>query len=106
MRSLEQSNPRSLAKVYSMPMITLVLAATALAQIASNPTALVREGMDAREAVKISDNIYQAVGFGNTLMIVTAGGNAIVDTSMPAPARVNVKLLKAKSADPVKYMML
>ena len=77
-----------------------------LAQIPSNPTVLVREGMDAREAVKITDNIYQAVGFGNTYMIVTPAGNVIVDTSMPAPARLHIKLLKEKSAAPIKYIIL
>jgi alkyl sulfatase BDS1-like metallo-beta-lactamase superfamily hydrolase len=71
-----------------------------------NPTSLVREGMDAREAVKITDNIYQAVGFGNTFMIVTPAGNVIVDTSMPGPARLHVKLLKEKSSAPVKYIIL
>src|SRR5258706_5577232 len=87
--------------------ITRALAAdAAMAQVPANPTTLVREGMDAREALKISDNIYQAVGFGNTYMIVTSAGNVIIDTSSPGPARLHVKLLKEKSAAPVKYIIL
>ena len=75
--------------------ITLALATTtAFAQLPANPTTLVREGMDAREALKIAGNIYQAVGFGNTYMVVTPAGNVIIDTSSAGPARLHVKLLK------------
>src|SRR4051794_40157594 len=76
------------------------------AQVPANPTALVREGMDAREAVKITNEIYQAVGFGNTYMVVTPAGNVIIDTSSAAPARLHIKLLKEKSSAPVKYIIL
>jgi len=92
-----------------MTRILTVLAlasAAAMAQIPANPTTLVREGLDAREAVKITDNIYQAVGFGNTYMAITPAGNVIIDTSSPEPARLHVRLLKEKSAAPVKYIIL
>jgi alkyl sulfatase BDS1-like metallo-beta-lactamase superfamily hydrolase len=88
-------------------LTALAVAGTAaMAQIPANPTTLVREGLDAREAVKITDNIYQAVGFGNTYMVITPGGNVIIDTSSPAPARLHVRLLKEKSSAPVKYIIL
>jgi alkyl sulfatase BDS1-like metallo-beta-lactamase superfamily hydrolase len=76
------------------------------AQIASDPTTLQREGMDQREALKITDHIYQAIGFGNTFLVATPEGNVIIDTSSPQPAQLHVKLLKAVSAAPVKYIIL
>jgi alkyl sulfatase BDS1-like metallo-beta-lactamase superfamily hydrolase len=83
-----------------------IVYAAAIAQIPPNPTALVREGMDAREALKITENIYQAAGFGNTYLITTAEGNVVVDTSSAGSARLHVKLLKARSSAPVKYIIL
>jgi alkyl sulfatase BDS1-like metallo-beta-lactamase superfamily hydrolase len=65
-----------------------------------------REGLDRTGAVKITDNIYQAIGFGNTFLITTPDGNVIVDTSGPQAAPLHVKLLKARSAAPVKYIIL
>jgi alkyl sulfatase BDS1-like metallo-beta-lactamase superfamily hydrolase len=89
-------------KVFAAALCSFAL----MAQLPQNPSVLTREGMDAREALKITDNIYQAVGFGNTFMITTPEGNVIVDTSSAAPARLHVKLLKEKSSAPVKYIIL
>jgi alkyl sulfatase BDS1-like metallo-beta-lactamase superfamily hydrolase len=71
-----------------------------------NPTALVRVGEDQREALKINDSIYQAIGFGNTFLVTTPDGNVIIDTSMPQVARRHQRLLKAVSGGPVKYIIL
>jgi glyoxylase-like metal-dependent hydrolase (beta-lactamase superfamily II) len=71
-----------------------------------DPTTLQREGMDQRAALKITDNIHQAIGFGNTFLITTSEGNVIIDTSSPQPAQLHVKLLKAVSSAPVKYIIL
>jgi alkyl sulfatase BDS1-like metallo-beta-lactamase superfamily hydrolase len=78
----------------------------ALAQLVSDPLTPMREGLDRKEAVKITDNIYQAVGFGNTFLVTTPEGNVIIDTSNPLAAQLHVKLLKARSSAPVKYIIL
>src|SRR5258706_15881971 len=71
-----------------------------------NPTALVRVGENQREALKINDSIYQAIGFGNTFLVTTPEGNVIIDTSMPQIARRHQRLLKAVSGGPGKYIIL
>ena len=92
-------------------MIKLLLASmigtmTVLAQLSSNPVSPIREGLDRTEAVKITDNIYQAVGFGNTFLLTTPAGNVIIDTSSTVAAPLHVKLLKARSTGLVKYIIL
>ena len=57
-------------------------------------------------ALKVTDNIYQATGFGNTFLITTPEGNVIVDTSSAPVAPNHLRLLKAVSAAPVKYIIL
>jgi alkyl sulfatase BDS1-like metallo-beta-lactamase superfamily hydrolase len=92
-----------------MKLIALLVAALALAfsqPLPNNPTALTREGLDRTEAIKITDNIYQAIGFGNTFLVTTSEGNVIIDTSSANVAPHHVKLLKARSAGPVKYIIL
>jgi len=87
-------------------LLPAVFAGAVFAQMPPNPVELTREGMDAREAVQITPNIYQAVGFGNTYLVTTPEGNIVIDTSSPGPAKLHVKLLKEKSAAPVKYIIL
>jgi alkyl sulfatase BDS1-like metallo-beta-lactamase superfamily hydrolase len=72
----------------------------------ANPTALTREGLDRTEAIKITDHIYQAIGFGNTFLVITPAGNVVIDTSSANVAPLHVKLLKAVSSAPVKYIIL
>ncbi len=83
-----------------------MIAPFAIAQIPANPTTLTREGLDRTSAVKITDHIYQAIGFGNTYLITTSEGNVIVDTSSANVAPLHVKLLRAISSAPVKYIIL
>jgi glyoxylase-like metal-dependent hydrolase (beta-lactamase superfamily II) len=88
-------------------VIVFVLASIrALAQLGSNPLSPLREGLDRKEAVKITDNIFEAIGFGNTFLVRTQEGNVIIDTSSVLAAPLHVKLLKARSAAPVKYIIL
>src|ERR1700722_2328646 len=75
-------------------------------QLGGNPPSPMREGLDRKEAVKINDNIYQAIGFGNTFLVTTPAGNVIIDTSSVLAAPLHVKLLRARSAGPVKYIIL
>lgn len=77
-----------------------------MAQLGSDALTPLREGLDRKEAVKITDNIYQAVGFGNTFLVTTPAGNVIIDTSSALSAPLHVKLLKARSTAPVKYIVL
>jgi alkyl sulfatase BDS1-like metallo-beta-lactamase superfamily hydrolase len=87
--------------------LPFTLATLACAQpLPNNPTTLTREGLDRTEAVKITDHIYQAIGFGNTFLVTTSDGNVIIDTSSANVAPLHVKLLKARSAAPVKYIIL
>src|SRR5580704_5723484 len=92
-----------------MTRLLIVSAVTSIrifAQLGANPLSPMREGLDRKEAVKITDNIYQAIGFGNTFLVTTPEGNVIIDTSSVLAAPLHVKLLKARSAGPVKYIIL
>src|SRR5262249_37700715 len=71
-----------------------------------NPTDLLNAGSDQKKALKVHDAIYQAIGFGNTFLVVTPAGNVIIDTSRSAHAPRHVKLLRAESAAPVRYIVL
>lgn len=75
-------------------------------QMPENPITLVREGADQTAALKINEAIYQAIGFGNTFLITTSEGNVIIDTSIANRAPQHMKLLKAVSSAPVKYIIL
>jgi alkyl sulfatase BDS1-like metallo-beta-lactamase superfamily hydrolase len=75
-------------------------------QMPANPITLVREGADQKEALKINEAIYQAIGFGNTFLVTTSEGNVIIDTSIANRAPQHIKLLKAVSSAPVKYIIL
>jgi alkyl sulfatase BDS1-like metallo-beta-lactamase superfamily hydrolase len=72
-------------------------------QMSDNPLSA---GQDQKKALKFGEAIYQAVGFGNTFMVVTEAGNVIIDTSMPFNAARHKRLLQAENAGPVKYIIL
>src|SRR5215813_9110529 len=72
-------------------------------QMADNPLSA---GQDQKKALKFGEAIYQAIGFGNTFMVVTEAGNVIIDTSMPFNAARHKQLLQAEDAGPVKYIIL
>src|SRR5579862_3208850 len=65
-----------------------------------------KQGADQKEALKITDAIYQGIGFGNTFMVVTPEGNVIIDTSQADRAPQHVRLLKQVSRAPVRYIIL
>jgi len=64
------------------------------------------QGANQKEALKITDNIYQGVGFGNTYMVTTPEGNVIIDTSSPQRAAQHVRLLKQVSSAPIRFIIL
>ena len=55
-------------------MGVVALAQGSTGMVADNPLTLIRAGQDQKKAVKIHESIYQAVGFGNTFMVVTPAG--------------------------------
>jgi alkyl sulfatase BDS1-like metallo-beta-lactamase superfamily hydrolase len=79
---------------------------TAEAEIITDITSIFRMGMDRDEAVRVTESIYQAVGFGNTYMVLTPDGNVIVDTSLALHAPRHRRLLKAVSDAPVRWIVL
>jgi alkyl sulfatase BDS1-like metallo-beta-lactamase superfamily hydrolase len=86
-------------------LFSAALSTQALAQV---PMTLdpVLTGSGQTEALKILDQVYQATGFGNTLMVTTPEGNVIIDTSLPASVPAHRELLLAVSDAPVRYIIL
>ena len=82
---------------------------TAYAQqdrVPANPITLTSVGRDQTKATKVADNIFQAIGWGNTFMVTTPAGNVIIDTSIAFNAALHTKLLRAESSAPIKYIIL
>jgi len=66
-------------------------------------------GAGANQAKALSfagGRIFQAIGFGNTFMVVTKAGDVIVDTSLAPNAPRHRALLRAVSTAPVKDIIL
>lgn len=57
------------------------------------------------EALKITDGIYQATGFGNSFLVVTDEGNVVIDTSLARNAGDHKALLDAVSNEVPKYII-
>jgi alkyl sulfatase BDS1-like metallo-beta-lactamase superfamily hydrolase len=85
--------------------IVLLLWQPLLAQapLGLNPTQV---GINDTSAHRITDQIWQATGFGNTFMVITPEGNVIIDTSLPATAPRHKQLLQQVSDAPVRYIVL
>jgi alkyl sulfatase BDS1-like metallo-beta-lactamase superfamily hydrolase len=65
-----------------------------------------RIGQDQKEALRVNEAIYQGIGFGNTFLITTPGGNVIVDTSAANTAPRHRELLTKVSAAPIRTIIL
>lgn len=87
-------------------IVSAIVSTATFAQLGNGSRSPLRQGMDRTEAVKLTDNIYEAIGFGNTFLITTAEGNVVIDTSNALAAPLHVRLLKARSSAPVKYIIL
>lgn len=90
----------------SLAILAWMGAAFAQEDVPNDPQSLLSTGADRQKAIQVSENIYYAVGFGNTFMVTTDEGNVIIDTSLPFHARRHVQLLKAVDDGPVKYIVL
>ena len=75
-------------------------------QVADRPAILVNEGSDQKKATQVTENIYLAIGFGNTFMVTTPEGNVIIDTSSANNAARHKQLLQAENQGPIKYIVL
>ena len=75
-------------------------------QVQGNLADFARIGADQTEALKVNDAIYQGIGFANTFMVVTPGGNVIIDTSSANRAPQHHELLRKVSDAPIRYIIL
>ena len=64
---------------------------------------LIKRPIEVREIAK---NVYFATGVGNTIMITTDEGNVIFDTGLVLQVAKQLKVLKAVSDAPVRYIVL
>ena len=72
----------------------------------ADPMALFNVGRDQTEAIRVNDHIYVAYGFGNTFLLVTPQGNAVIDTSIRFMAQRHKQLLTKVSDAPIRYIIL
>lgn len=99
-------------KIFLIAFLFGLQAADTIAQqqqqepIPDNPLVALRVGQDQKKALKVNDAIFQAIGFGNTFLVVTPAGNVVIDTSMPFNAARHKQLLQAENAGPIKYILL
>jgi alkyl sulfatase BDS1-like metallo-beta-lactamase superfamily hydrolase len=89
-----------------MVLFLLVAASAAAQENVVGARSPLNAGADQKEALKITNAVYQGIGFGNTFMVVTPEGNVIIDTSSPQRAPQHVKLLKQVSDAPIRYIIL
>ncbi len=83
-------------------MLGLALPGIATAQVVD----FTQAGRELNEPIKVTDNIYQAVGFGNTFLVITPAGNVVIDTSLVGSAARHHEMLQKISQGPIKYIIL
>ena len=91
--------------------VGVLAAASAMAQapfgqVQGSIADFARIGADQTEALKVNEAIYQGIGFANTFMVVTPGGNVIIDTSSANRAPQHYELLRKVSDAPIRYIIL
>jgi alkyl sulfatase BDS1-like metallo-beta-lactamase superfamily hydrolase len=96
-----RSNPFA-SVVFAGLVALLVSAASARGQVVDFTLA----GREQKEPIKINDGIYQAVGFGNTFLVLTPAGNVVIDTSIAGMATRHHEMLRKISDAPIKYIIL
>ena len=58
------------------------------------------------EALKITDNVYQVRGVANAQMVITPGGNVLIDTGLPQQAGRMVAQMKAVNDRPITHLIV
>jgi alkyl sulfatase BDS1-like metallo-beta-lactamase superfamily hydrolase len=95
------------ACVFAVSAANKASAQNAFGQIAPRQAAdFTRIGQDQKEALRVNEAIYQAIGFGSTFMVVTPDGNAIIDTSAANNAPRHQELLRKVNAGPIRSIIL
>lgn len=84
----------------------LRLRGTVLAVCAGIGVATAAGAQDHARAVKINDKIYMAPMGSNVYLVITPGGNVVIDTAPARDAQQARDLLRAVSQAPVKYIIL
>jgi alkyl sulfatase BDS1-like metallo-beta-lactamase superfamily hydrolase len=101
---MKETKEHPLNNIPLFSLILVVAAATLLTIFGNTPTlaqTTLKPGL-----IKVNEHIYQANGFGNTVMIVTDEGNVIIDTSMANTAKQHKKKLNSVDTGPVKYIII
>ncbi|HMV51793.1 MAG TPA: alkyl sulfatase dimerization domain-containing protein [Blastocatellia bacterium] len=97
---------RRFAALFSLLLLWPARLSAQQDQIPVNPITAIRVGQDQKKALKVNDDIFQAIGFSNTFLVKTSEGNVIIDTSMPFNSALHKRLLTAESVGPIKYIIL
>jgi alkyl sulfatase BDS1-like metallo-beta-lactamase superfamily hydrolase len=74
--------------------------------VPTGPNQLATIGADQKEAIRVRDGIWLALGFGNSYLITTADGNVLVDTSLAVHARRHKRLFQKVSDRPLRAIVL
>lgn len=101
---MKETKEHPLNNISFFSLILVAAAATLLTIFGNTPTlaqTTLKPGL-----IKVNEHIYQANGFGNTVMIVTDEGNVIIDTSMAQAAKQHKKKLNSVDTGPVKYIII
>ncbi len=69
-------------------------------------TMLLLQQNEQSEALKITDSIYLAKGFGNTFLVTTEAGNVVIDTSLERNAASHKALLDTVDNRSPKYIII
>jgi alkyl sulfatase BDS1-like metallo-beta-lactamase superfamily hydrolase len=86
--------------------LTAVMGFTAAILAFFSATAVPAQTTIPEGLIKVNDYIYQANGFGNTVMVITGEGNVIIDTSLANTAGQHRQKLNSVNAGPVKYVII
>ncbi|MCP4753403.1 MAG: MBL fold metallo-hydrolase, partial [Proteobacteria bacterium] len=101
MKRLETYRSRWVSFLSMIPLLGVLLLPSGILSDTVLGQTVLKSGV-----IKVNDHIYQATGFGNTIMVVTSGGNVVIDTSIAMTAGKHKKMLQAVDSGPVKYIVL
>lgn len=74
--------------------------------VPTGPNQLAAIGADQKEAIRIHEHVWLALGFGNSFLVTTSAGGILVDTSMPVHARRHKALFARVSDQPLRFIVL